>query len=30
VQNIAALPQQWLIARERSKTGGTPPPVVRS
>ena len=26
VQNIAALPQQWLIARERSKTGGATAP----
>jgi membrane protein insertase Oxa1/YidC/SpoIIIJ len=24
VQNIAALPQQWLLARERSKTNATP------
>lgn len=28
VQNIAALPQQWLIARERQKAG-PPPPVKR-
>lgn len=28
VQNFAALPQQWLIARERAKVGGTP--VVRT
>ena len=27
VQNIAALPQQWLIARERSKQGPTPTPA---
>jgi YidC/Oxa1 family membrane protein insertase len=28
VQNVAAIPQQWLLARERSKEP-TPAPVVR-
>jgi YidC/Oxa1 family membrane protein insertase len=28
VQNIAALPQQWLLARERLKAGPAPTPVI--
>jgi YidC/Oxa1 family membrane protein insertase len=28
VQNVAALPQQWLLARERSKTGPAPVPTI--
>jgi YidC/Oxa1 family membrane protein insertase len=28
VQNLAALPQQWLLARERSKTSATPAVVA--
>jgi len=30
VQNIAALPQQWLIARERGKPNGASPPSARA
>ena len=29
IQNLAALPQQYLLARERSKAGPAPAPVVR-
>jgi membrane protein insertase Oxa1/YidC/SpoIIIJ len=30
VQNIAALPQQWIIARERAKAAPSPPPPPSS
>ncbi|HTI62291.1 MAG TPA: YidC/Oxa1 family insertase periplasmic-domain containing protein [Gemmatimonadaceae bacterium] len=30
VQNVAALPQQWIITRERAKAGMSTPPAARS
>jgi YidC/Oxa1 family membrane protein insertase len=30
VQNVAALPQQWLIARERAKKGPPPKPAAKT
>ena len=30
VQNLTAIPQQWLISNERAKSGGTPPAATRA